>query len=88
MQDNKFGPITNLTAGRTSNDGKDKFSFDATDIELSSSNSELATWKGYDKNGMKVSNLSGHNEYWTDNGYIADPKNLLRIDITLDDEYE
>lgn len=88
MQDNKFGPITNLTAGRTSSDGKDKFSFDATDIELSSSNSELATWKGYDKNGMKVSNLSGHNEYWTDNGYIADPKNLLRIDITLDDEYE
>lgn len=88
MQDNKFGPITNLTAGRTSNDGKDKFSFDATDIELSSSNSELATWKGYDKNGMKVSNLSGYNEYWTDNGYIADPKNLLRIDITLDDEYE
>ena len=88
MQDNKFGPITNLTAGRTSNDGKDKFSFDATDIELSSSNSELATWKGYDNNGMKVSNLSGHNEYWTDNGYIADPKNLLRIDITLDDEYE
>ena len=88
MQDNKFGPITNLTAGRTSNDGKDKFSFDATDIELSSSNSELVTWKGYDKNGMKVSNLSGYNEYWTENGYIADPKNLLRIDITLDDEYE
>lgn len=88
MQDNKFGPITNLTAGRTSNDGKDKFSFDATDIELSSSNSELTTWKGYDQNGMKVSNLSAHNEYWTDNGYIADPKNLLRIDITLDDEYE
>ena len=88
MQDNKFGPITNLTAGRTSSDGKDKFSFDATDIELSSSNSELVTWKGYDKNGMKVSNLSGYNEYWTENGYIADPKNLLRIDITLDDEYE
>ena len=45
-----------------------------------------AYWKGYDNNGMTVSNLMESDEYGAGNGYIADPENRLMIDIDYEIE--
>ena len=82
----KLGPIKNLTAGREDNDGSSKWEVEATDISLDNDNGWIATWKGYDNNGMKVNNLNGHNEYWTDTGYFTDPNNLMRITVYYKNE--
>lgn len=81
---NKFGPIRNFKAGRTY--GKSHISWEADNIAFSNDNGYVAIWKGYDDQGMTVSNLIESDEYGTGNGYIADPENRLMIDFNYEIE--
>lgn len=81
---NKFGPIRNFKAGRTY--GKSHISWEADNIAFSNDNGYVAIWKGYDDQGMTVSNLIESDEYGAGNGYIADPENRLMIDFNYEIE--